>query len=101
MNRFKYLQDKFNNLVVPYKKQFETTAVEKYNIVKDSIPKIKDNVVNIHETHIKPMTTSLHRTTNFIKISAFMGGAGVFLFGLGYALNPIAKIIDKKNKDDK
>ena len=47
---------------------------------------------------------SLFRTVRFVKWSVVLGGTGIFLFGVGYALNPIMKgwetYSKNKNKSD-
>ena len=121
MDWLKYLKDKYQytQTVIPTKEQLKMAAtqhydyakgtipkytseiknitIQQYQYAKENIPKIKDKVIDIHKTHVKPMTSSLRFTSKIIRISALMGGTGLFMFGLGYALNPIAKIIDKKN----
>lgn len=95
------IKDQAINIHETHIKPIKMAATEHYEYAKETIPKLKDQAINLHETHIKPMTKSLHLTSNVIRISALMMGTGLLLFGLGYALNPIVKIFDAKNKKDK
>lgn len=63
------------------------------------VKKLPKNIGDqIKQTSIKPLINSFKNTAKILKVSAFLAGTGVFLFGLGHALNPIEKIINK-NKD--
>jgi len=70
-----------------------TTQSHKFrlNETYSNIPTIKNTVDNTY-THIQKFTSSVNRFSRYTRYSMILTGTGILLFGIGYAMRPIADI---------
>ena len=108
LNNIKEASNYVVNQVNPISNSLKTNANNVKNFMSNNIKESLPNMNNIKEAsnyvvnQVNPITNSLKTTTKFIRISSFMAGAGLLLFGIGFVLNPIAKILEQNNnKKDK
>jgi hypothetical protein len=85
----------------PYREKFNKTYESTSKTVNETVrvngPKIKE-AANRTYSSAHSLTTSVGRFTRYTRYSMVAAGAGIFLFGVGYAARPIADIYREHRK---